>query len=64
MATELQVMEVPEDIATTRIEQVKKYRQLETCRAGARKLLGFQRNFGLKGNFNDIQIIAEVSMLM
>lgn len=61
MMAELQTMEIPKPVAETRIEQLKKYRDLETCRAGAVKLLILQKRFGLTGDFREIHIIADVS---
>ncbi|XP_053390335.1 E3 ubiquitin-protein ligase rnf213-alpha-like, partial [Mercenaria mercenaria] len=59
MEVELRTMRIPERKIKQRLDQLKKYRQLETCVKGAKTILKFAREYGLKGDFHQIEVIAQ-----
>lgn len=60
MREELKTLGVVDKTARKRLDQLKKFRQLNICAKGAKVILKFAKEFGLTGNFQQIQIIASV----
>ena len=63
MKKDLRTMNIPEKCIGQRIDQLMKYRQLETCVKGARAILKFAQEYKLKGDFSQIRVIARVSCI-
>jgi hypothetical protein len=63
MKAELRTMCITENVIRKRIDQLRKYRQLETCLKGAKTILEFAKECKLKGDFSQIRVIATVSKL-
>lgn len=59
----MMTLQLHEKKITMRVGQLKKYRQLETCVKGAKTILKFAQEYNLKGDFEQIRIIATVSDL-
>ncbi|XP_053396018.1 E3 ubiquitin-protein ligase rnf213-alpha-like [Mercenaria mercenaria] len=59
MVEELKVLGLTEFEARKRIEQLTQYRKLGSCVQGAKIILGFVEQYGLKGNFKPIFDIAQ-----
>ncbi|XP_060597648.1 E3 ubiquitin-protein ligase rnf213-alpha-like, partial [Ruditapes philippinarum] len=58
MKAELRTMSILDNIIDKRIDQLRKYRQLETCVKGAKTILKFAKEYNLKGDFSQIRVIA------
>ncbi|XP_053396017.1 E3 ubiquitin-protein ligase rnf213-alpha-like [Mercenaria mercenaria] len=56
---ELRILQIKQDIIETRVEQLKKYRYLETCKSGAESLLRLKSECNLEGDFEQIELIAD-----
>ena len=59
---ELKNFKLGDKVINERIEQLKKYRQLEDSVKGAKVILKFAQDFQLTGDFDQIRVIASVSM--
>jgi dethiobiotin synthetase len=46
-----------------RLDQLKKYRQLSTCVEGAKTILEFAQEYNLNGDFDQMEVIATVSVM-
>ena len=60
METEMLCMNLRETVILKRLDQLRKYRQLGACVKGAKVILKFQKEYELKGDFEQIKVIAEV----
>ncbi|XP_053396010.1 E3 ubiquitin-protein ligase rnf213-alpha-like [Mercenaria mercenaria] len=58
MIIEMKILGLPDNCIQKRVDQLQKYRQLETCVKGARTVLKFSKDYDLKGDFQQIRIIA------
>lgn len=61
METEMHTLGLSDKDIGKRIDQLRKYRQLETCVKGAKTILKFARDYDLQGDFSQIETIATVS---
>ncbi|XP_053396011.1 E3 ubiquitin-protein ligase rnf213-alpha-like [Mercenaria mercenaria] len=59
IVNELRILQIKQDIIETRVEQLKKYRYLETCKSGAQSLLRLKSECNLEGDFEQIELIAD-----
>lgn len=60
MEVELKLLKLSNAKTKERIDQLKKYRQLEACTKGAKTILKFAKDYELQGDFEQIRIIANV----
>ncbi|XP_053396356.1 E3 ubiquitin-protein ligase rnf213-alpha-like [Mercenaria mercenaria] len=58
MFAELKRMNIVDDHANERIEQLKQYRKLESCVNGAKVIIAFARRYHLTGDFKPVSDIA------
>ncbi|XP_053391301.1 E3 ubiquitin-protein ligase rnf213-beta-like [Mercenaria mercenaria] len=58
MKKELRNIRITPEVINTRIDQLIKYKQLETCVFGAKSILEFVKQYNLTGNFQQIRAIA------
>jgi hypothetical protein len=63
MAIEMKTLKLTDKEVKKRIDQLQKYRQLEACTKGAKTILKFAKDYNLKGDFEQIRIIATVSVI-
>lgn len=63
LAEELKTLDIVDKVIKVKIDQLKKYRRLETCRNGAIAFLKFKQAYQLTGDFRQLTYIAEVSFL-
>ncbi|XP_053396012.1 E3 ubiquitin-protein ligase rnf213-alpha-like [Mercenaria mercenaria] len=58
ISEELRILNVSHKVISKRIDQLRKYRHLESCRKGAKTFLYFKREYDLRGDFEQIKLIA------
>ncbi|KAL4233165.1 hypothetical protein ACF0H5_007850 [Mactra antiquata] len=64
MEKELRILEIPSKVISKRIDQLMKYRQLSACVNGAIVILKFVEEYELKGDFQQIKVIAKQGQTM
>lgn len=61
MEEEMFSLEITKEDTTKRLDQLRKYRKLDTCVKGAQTILKFAEEYKLSGDFDQIRNMARVS---
>lgn len=61
MEDEIFSLKITKEDTTKRLDQLRKYRKLDTCVKGAQTILKFAEEYKLSGDFDQIRNMARVS---
>lgn len=61
LAEELRALDIADRVIEVRLDQLKRYRHLTSCKNGAMAFLKFKQAYQLTGDFSQLRLIAEVS---